>query len=173
MDDTGLPVWPTCSLCGLHPISDTGFEHAVAAPRTSASSSTKCQFSGPFNPLPAETTTSASAIVTFPLCFSIFDTVIVDDISSIWKSSIFPCPLFSIKPNELAEILMIFISPVSSVEEKPLLVKQLLFTVNGSKLSGIPTTLDINDPSVKPARWAPKYFESADDDKINIEVFSA
>ena len=68
---------------------------------------------------------------------------------------------------------MIFISPVSSVEEKPLLVKQLLFTVNGSKLSGIPTTLDINDPSVKPARWAPKYFESADDDKINIEVFSA
>ena len=47
---------------------------------------------------------------------------------------------------------MIFISPVSSVEEKPLLVKQLLLTVNGSKLSGIPTTLDINDPSVKPAR---------------------
>ena len=43
-----------------HPISATGLEHAVVAPNESAKSSTIPQFSGPFNPLPAETTSSAS-----------------------------------------------------------------------------------------------------------------
>ena len=67
---TGFPVCPTCSPCGLQPKSETGLEHAVAAPRTSANSSTIPQFSGPFKPLPAETTTSASAMVTFPIALS-------------------------------------------------------------------------------------------------------
>ncbi len=61
---TGFPVCPTCSLCDLQPISETGFEQAVAAPKTSAKSSIKCQFSGPFKPRPPETTMSASAILT-------------------------------------------------------------------------------------------------------------
>ena len=67
---TGFPVCPTCSPCGLQPKSETGLEHAVAAPKTSANSSTIPQFSGPFKPLPAETTTSASAMVTFPMALS-------------------------------------------------------------------------------------------------------
>ena len=39
-------------------MSETGFEQAVAAPKTSAKSSIIFQFSGPLRPLPPETTTS-------------------------------------------------------------------------------------------------------------------
>ena len=67
---TALPVCPTCSECGLHPISETGFEHAVAAPKISASSSIIFQFSGPFKPRPADTITSASERDIFPLLMS-------------------------------------------------------------------------------------------------------
>ena len=54
------PVCPTCSWCGRQPISATGREQAVAAPKDFAKFSIIPQFSGPFNPLPAETTSSAS-----------------------------------------------------------------------------------------------------------------
>ena len=67
---TGFPVCPTCSPCGLHPKSETGFEQAVAAPKTPANSSIIPQFSGPFIPRPADTTISASAIAIFPELFS-------------------------------------------------------------------------------------------------------
>ena len=46
-------------------MSETGLEQAVAAPSVFAKSSTKFQFSGPFKPLPPETTISASAIEIF------------------------------------------------------------------------------------------------------------
>ena len=52
-------------------MSETGFEHAVPAPNTSASSSIIVQFSGPFNPLPAETTSSASVKGILPTALSI------------------------------------------------------------------------------------------------------
>ena len=50
-------------------MSETGLEQAVA-PKTSAKSSIRFQFSGPFNPRPPETTISASAIVTSPFNLS-------------------------------------------------------------------------------------------------------
>ena len=56
-------------------MSETGLEHAVAAPNVSARSSIKFQFSGPFIPLPAETTISASAIEICPDTFSDDSTV--------------------------------------------------------------------------------------------------
>ena len=55
---------------GRQPISDTGLEQAVAAPKVAAKSSIKCQFSGPFKPLPPDTTTSASAMLTCPVAAS-------------------------------------------------------------------------------------------------------
>ena len=55
--------------CGLQPKSDTGLEQAVAAPSTSQFFY-HAQFSGHFSPRPAETTISASAMVTFPEDFS-------------------------------------------------------------------------------------------------------
>ena len=64
LEATGLPVWPTCSLCGRQPRSETGLEQAVAAPKTSAKSSIRFQFSGPLRPRPPEITISASAIET-------------------------------------------------------------------------------------------------------------
>ena len=45
-----------------------------------------------------------------------------------------------------------FRSPIISVEEKALFVKQLLLTINGSKLSGSSTTFEIYVESVIPAR---------------------
>ncbi len=51
-------------------MSETGLEHAVAAPKTVAKSSIKCQFSGPFKPLPPETTISASAMVILSVTLS-------------------------------------------------------------------------------------------------------
>ena len=60
------------------PVSD--LEHAVAAPKISARSSTICQFSGPFKPLPPETTMSASAIVTLVVIFSIDVTLFSADL---------------------------------------------------------------------------------------------
>ena len=39
--ETVLPVCPTCSRCGLHPASTTALEAPTAAPRLSASSSTR------------------------------------------------------------------------------------------------------------------------------------
>ena len=80
---TGFPVCPTCSLWGLHPKSETGLEHAVAAPKTAAKSSTNPQFSGPFSPRPPETTMSASAIDTFPLTFSTDSTFTPKSLSPI------------------------------------------------------------------------------------------
>ena len=70
------------------------------------------------------------------------------------------------------EILIIFTSPLSSVEENALLVKQLLFTINGFILSGSSTTLEMYEPPVYPAKYAPKYFESGDDDNITVDAFS-
>ena len=149
-EDTGLPVWPTCSLWGLQPISETGLEQAVAAPSVSASDSIIAQFSGPLSPLPAETTISASAIVTDPVSFSIFNIFWFESIPFIFIISFLGLFGFSTIPKEFEVILIIFISEFNSVKEKALFVKQVLFTVNGLLLSGNSTTFETNDESVMP-----------------------
>ena len=97
---TGLPVCPTCSPCERHPKSDTGLEQAVAAPNTSARFSINPQFSGPFNPRPPDTTTSASAIVTLPTALSTESTETPESITKGEKSSTEAEPSDSIKPKE-------------------------------------------------------------------------
>ena len=52
-------------------MSETGFEHAVPAFKSSAKFSIISQFSGPFSPLPAEIITSASAKLILPVALSI------------------------------------------------------------------------------------------------------
>ena len=52
------------------------------------------------------------------------------------------------------------------------MVKHVLFTIKGDILSGIPTTLETYEESVIPDKWAPKNFESADEDNITTEEFS-
>ena len=59
-------------------MSDTGLEQAVAAPKTVARASIKYQFSGPFRPLPPDTTISASAMVTLSVTLSTAVTLSVD-----------------------------------------------------------------------------------------------
>ena len=54
-----MPVCLTCSECGLQPMSETGLKRCSCS-RISANSSIMFQFSGPFRPLPAETTIFAS-----------------------------------------------------------------------------------------------------------------
>ena len=95
LEATGLPVCPTCSECGRQPKSDTGLEQAVAAFKTSANSSIIGQFSGPFRPLPAETTVSASAMVTLPVTLSILSDFIPDVAISASKFSVVPSAGFS------------------------------------------------------------------------------
>src|SRR5476651_1365089 len=87
---TAIPVCPTCSLCGLQPESETGFEQAVAAPNNPANSSTIPQFSGPFNPRPPETTISASGNETLSVDRTIsFNIALQSDVlASTLKSSI-------------------------------------------------------------------------------------
>src|SRR5687768_17186984 len=72
-----MPVCPTCSSWGRQPASETGFEQAVAAPKESASSSKIFQFSGPFKPLPPETTISASGNDTLFVVLTISFTVVL------------------------------------------------------------------------------------------------
>ena len=67
--------------------------------------------------------------------------------SSLWGSL-----EFSITPKEFDVILMILVSEVNSVNEKALLVKHVLLTVNGLILSGSSTTLETKDESVIPDR---------------------
>jgi hypothetical protein len=74
-----IPVCPTCSLCGRQCASATGRLQASAAPSVSASSSTMPQFSGPFMPRPALTTTSASVSATFP------EVLVVPVIFHFWR----------------------------------------------------------------------------------------
>ena len=167
-----MPVCPTCSLCGLQPISDTGLEQAVAAPRVSAKVSIISQFSGPLRPLPAETTISASAIVTLPVSFSIFKILWFDGALSTLNVSTDASLMLSISPKELEETPIILRSSIISVEENALLVKHVLLTINGSMLSGRSITLDTKDVSIIPDRWAPKNFELADEDRITSEEFS-
>ena len=84
-------------------MSETGLEQAVAAPNTSAKSSIRFQFSGPFNPRPPETTISASAIVTSPfnLSTSVTFKLLVDDRYVPFKySQVLFC---SFNPKELDE----------------------------------------------------------------------
>lgn len=102
---TGLPVCPTCSLWGRHPKSDTGFEQAVAAPSTSASSSIIPQFSGPLRPLPPETTMSASAMVSFPETLSILVTLMLRSASDISteKEVIVASVFNSLRPKEFPD----------------------------------------------------------------------
>ncbi len=141
---TGLPVCPTCSLCGLHPMSDTGFEHAVAAPRTEAKSSIMPQFSGPFIPRPAETTISASAMVTFPDTFSTLCTLIPKSASfkdGVKLSSVNE-DAFSINPKEFFAIPNTFTAVLISVKLNALFEKAVLLTWKGEVLSGNATTLD-------------------------------
>mmetsp|Transcript_3334 Transcript_3334/g.7844 ORF Transcript_3334/g.7844 Transcript_3334/m.7844 type:complete len:245 (-) Transcript_3334:916-1650(-) len=144
LEATGFPVCPTCSPCGLHPKSETGLEHAVAAPNTSANSSIIPQFSGPFIPLPADTTTSASAIVTFPDTLSTDATFTPNNESSKLgaKDSAVAAPEFSTNPNELFETPIIFTSELSSVILNALFVNAVLFTVKGLVLVGAATTLE-------------------------------
>ena len=76
-------------------MSETGFEQAVAAPKVLARSSIKFQFSGPFIPLPAETTISASAMDIFPETFSEDSTEREESATETRKSSSVSEVLFS------------------------------------------------------------------------------
>ena len=84
-------------------------EHAVAANNTSANSSIRFQFSGPFIPLPADTIISASANETLPLetsCpFIVMLPSFTDSTFSIWQFS-----EFSIISNALGAKVIIAIS---------------------------------------------------------------
>src|SRR5690606_35110502 len=73
---SAILVCQTCTSCGRHPASDTGLEHAVAAPNTSANSSIIAQFSGPLSPLPADTTISASGRVILSVARTISCTIV-------------------------------------------------------------------------------------------------
>ena len=146
---TGFPVCPTCSLCGLHPKSETGFEQAVAAPRISASSSIIAQFSGPFNPRPADTTTSASAIVTLSFALSM-EVTLVDDVVKLGaNASICAAAFFSTIPNELLDTPTILIGVDISVLQNALLVNAVRFTVNGFRFDGVATTFGTY-PALRP-----------------------
>ena len=68
-------------------MSLTGFEHAVAAPSASAKSSTRFQFSAPFNPLPAEITSSASVNATFPVSFCVLTIFVLASFSETLTSN--------------------------------------------------------------------------------------
>ena len=142
LEATGFPVWPTCSLCGLQPKSETGLEQAVAAPKTSASSSIIPQFSGPFKPRPPETTISAFAILTLSVDLSTDSTEspyygIADE-----KSSTEALPPVSTKPKELLDRPTTLTSVVISILAKALFVNADRLTVNGATLDGASTTLD-------------------------------
>ena len=121
---TGFPVCPTCSLCDLQPKSETGLEHAVAAPSTSAKSSTNPQFSGPLRPRPPETTTSASAMVTLPTALSTDSTVTPDSGKEGENSSTVAEPPDSISPKELLDNPTNFTSVEISVLAKALFEKR-------------------------------------------------
>ena len=146
---TGFPVWPTCSLWGRHPISETGLEHAVAAPRTEANSSIIPQFSGPFIPRPPETTISASAIVTFPVDFSTVSTFTEKSVSFNVdaKSSSDKEVAVSTKPKEFLLIESTFTSVEISVILNALFEKAVLFTWNGEVERGNPTTFEAKPAS--------------------------
>src|SRR5690606_11261803 len=139
---TGFPVCPTCSPCGLQPISDTGLEQAVAAPKTSANSSIMPQFSGPFNPLPPDTTISASAMATLPFTLSTDSTLISEATKEGLKASSVAFPVDSTKPKELFDRPMIFTSVLICVNSNALFVNAVRLTVNGETEVGTSTTLD-------------------------------
>jgi len=122
-------------------MSETGLEQAVAAPRVSAKSSIKCQFSGPLSPRPPETTTSASAMVTLSVALSTDDTVTPDAANAGAKASTLQAVSFSTKPKALFDTPIIFTSEEISVCVKALLVKAVRFTVKGDKFEGAATTL--------------------------------
>ena len=63
----------------------------------------RCQFSGPFKPLPPETTISASAIVTLFDVFSIEDTLFLLSEMLKLKSEISVFVGFSFRPKEFFE----------------------------------------------------------------------
>lgn len=58
-----LPVCPTCSECGLHPLSTTALVAPTAPFYSSASSSINLKFSAFLKPNPPATTTSASVML--------------------------------------------------------------------------------------------------------------
>src|SRR5690606_730676 len=101
-------------------------------------------FSGPFNPLPPETTISASAMVTFPDAFSTDSTFTLKSLSfnDGEKASSDAAPWASFTPNEFFERPIILISVLISVILKALLVKAVLFTLKGDVFSGRATTFD-------------------------------
>ncbi len=142
LEATGFPVCPTCSLCGRHPMSETGFEQAVAAPRVVAKSSIRCQFSGPFRPRPPDTTMSASAMLTWPLAFSTFSTSKLVAIGVADLSSALISFGFSDMAKELFDKPIMFTSLSRTQVLNALLVKQDRLTVRGCKDSGSPTTLE-------------------------------
>jgi hypothetical protein len=77
----------------------------VAAPRQSASSSIIFQFSGPFNPLPADTTTSASDNEILPL-FTSLPVIEMLEFNSSSFTSILEETTFSTTLNALGEIVI-------------------------------------------------------------------
>ena len=86
------------------------------------------QFSGPFSPLPAETTVSASAIEILLVALSIFSTVISDAIMLGEKDSVCGETACSTSPKALLESPIILTSVAISVSQKALLLNTLLFT---------------------------------------------
>src|SRR5690606_9606051 len=147
----------------------TGLEQAVAAPSTFAKSSSIPQFSGPFNPLPPETTISASAMLTLLEALSTESTC--TPLSGILgeKSSAVALAECSFNPKELLETPTIFTSVSMLVKLKALLVKAVRFTVKGDVLVGASTTFDAYPASRFTANRGAKYLLSAV--WLNITIF--
>ena len=97
----------------------------------------RCQFSGPFNPLPPETTISASAIVTLFDVFSTEDTLFLLSEMLKLKSEISVSVGFSFRPKEFFETAKILLFLVISTVSKALFVNVFLTTTKLLSLTGI------------------------------------
>ena len=102
------------------------------------------QFSGPFKPRPADTTTSASSILTFSSETLIESLVNFDSVKLIPGFIMIGSDLFSFKPIEFFEMLKILISELISISQNALFEKVLLFTTKGFVELGSDTTFETN-----------------------------
>src|SRR5690606_5345509 len=139
---TGFRGCPTCSPRALQATSHTGEAQDVAAHKTSANSTILRQISGPYKPLPPDTTISASATATYPFTVSTDSTLISKGTKEVLKASSVAFPVDSTNPKELFDRPMIFTSVLICVNTNALLVKAVRLTVKGETEVGTSTTLD-------------------------------
>src|SRR5687768_8311241 len=140
------PVCPTCSLCGRQCASATGRLQANAAPNASASSSTMPQFSGPFNPRPALTTTSASVSNTLPDVLEEETTFILGASTVVGKGTTSAVPSPEIIVKEFTFSVITFMSVFTDTCANAFPEKTFFLTVKPFEVSGKATA-----PETRPA----------------------